>query len=173
MPRYWVGTSGYNYPEWRGSFYPEKHPQKQMLAYYAARLDTVEINYTFYRMPTPRILAGWSAATPDRFRFTLKAPRRITHEARLADCAETARAFCDAAATLEGKLATLLFQLPPFFRKSLDRLASFLDVLPDGAARRSNSGTRRGTRRRLLNAWHHAARRSASPTARSCGRRSR
>ena len=133
MPRYWVGTSGYNYPEWRGSFYPEKHPQKQMLAYYAARLDTVEINYTFYRMPTPKILAGWSAATPDRFRFTLKAPRRITHEARLADCAETARAFCDAAATLEGKLATLLFQLPPFFRKSLDRLASFLDVLPDGA----------------------------------------
>ena len=52
MPRYWVGTSGYNYPEWRGSFYPEKHPQKQMLPYYAARLDTVEINYTFYRMPT-------------------------------------------------------------------------------------------------------------------------
>ncbi len=133
MPRYWVGTSGYNYPEWRGSFYPEKHPQKQMLPYYAARLDTVEINYTFYRIPTPRLLAGWSDITPDHFRFTLKAPRRITHDARLADCADLAQAFCDAAETLEGKLGTMLFQLPPFFRKSLDRLEKFLDLLPDNA----------------------------------------
>ncbi|MXZ71777.1 MAG: DUF72 domain-containing protein [Acidobacteria bacterium] len=133
MPRYWVGTSGYNYPEWRGSFYPEKHPQKKMLPYYAARLDTVEINYTFYRMPTVRLLAGWSEQTPGHFRFTLKAPRRITHEARLANCAETARALCDAAGTLAHKRGTLLFQLPPFFRKSLDRLKGFLDVLPEGA----------------------------------------
>ena len=133
MPRYWVGTSGYNYPEWRGSFYPEKCPQKQMLPYYAGRLDTVEINYTFYRMPTARLLAGWSEVTPDHFRFTLKAPRRITHEARLADCEELTHALCDAAATLGDKRGTLLFQLPPFFRKALDRLRTFLDTLPEGA----------------------------------------
>ena len=79
MPRYRIGTSGYNYTEWKGSFYPEKWPQKKMLPYYAERLDTVEINYTFYRLPTERLLAGWSAATPSGFRFTLKAPRLITH----------------------------------------------------------------------------------------------
>src|SRR6266699_3670007 len=79
----WVGTSGYNYPEWRGSFYPEKLAAAKMLPYYAARFPTVEINYTFYRAPNEKILAGWSAATPDRFKLTLKAPRRITHESWL------------------------------------------------------------------------------------------
>ena len=113
MPRYRVGTSGYNYPEWKGSFYPEKFPQKKMLPYYAERLDTVEINYTFYRLPTQRLLAGWSAVTPAGFRFTLKAPRRITHEARLADCTEITHAFCRAAETLGDKRGALLFQLPP------------------------------------------------------------
>jgi len=131
-PRYRVGTSGYNYPEWKGSFYPEKWPQKKMLAYYAERLDTVEINYTFYRLPTERLLAGWSEATPPDFRFTLKAPRRITHEARLTDCAAVTRAFCDAASTLGEKLGALLFQLPPSFRKNVDVLARFLETLPPG-----------------------------------------
>ena len=78
-----VGTSGYNYAEWKGSFYPEKLSAKRMLPFYAERLSTVEINYTFYRIPTDRLLAGWSEVTPDHFRFTLKAPRRITHLARL------------------------------------------------------------------------------------------
>ena len=132
MPRYRVGTSGYNYPEWRGAFYPEKWPQKKMLPYYAERLDTVEINYTFYRLPTERLLAGWSAATPPGFRFTLKAPRRITHEARLADCESLTGAFCDAAVTLGDKLGALLFQLPPSFRKNVDVLARFLGTLPPG-----------------------------------------
>ena len=132
MPRYRVGTSGYNYAEWKGSFYPEKWPQKKMLPYYAERLDTVEINYTFYRLPTERLLAGWSAATPSGFRFTLKAPRRITHEARLADCESVTGAFCDAALTLGDKLGALLFQLPPWFRKNLDVLARFLDTLSPG-----------------------------------------
>ena len=132
MPRYRVGTSGYNYPEWRGAFYPEKWPQKKMLPYYAERLDTVEINYTFYRLPTERLLAGWSAATPPGFRFTLKAPRRITHEARLADCESLTGAFCDAAVTLGDKLGALLFQLPPSFRKNVDVLARFLGTLPTG-----------------------------------------
>ena len=87
-----VGTSGYNYVEWRGSFYPEKLSPRKMLPFYAERLPTVEINYTFYRMPTERLLAGWSDLTPEHFRFTLKAPRRITHEARLAALGRDAKA---------------------------------------------------------------------------------
>ncbi|MGH8327912.1 MAG: DUF72 domain-containing protein, partial [Steroidobacteraceae bacterium] len=105
----WVGTSGYNYPEWRGSFYPEKFATAKMLPYYAERLATVEINYTFYRSPKPDILAGWSRQTPAGFRFTLKAPKRITHDARLRDCAESLKYFLDTAGTLGPKLAMLLF----------------------------------------------------------------
>src|SRR5256885_13031269 len=76
--RTWVGTSGYNYPEWRGSFYPDKLAAARMLPYYAERFTTVEINYTFYRTPNEKILAGWNRETPPGFRLTLKAPRRIT-----------------------------------------------------------------------------------------------
>jgi uncharacterized protein YecE (DUF72 family) len=126
----WVGTSGYNYPEWRGSFYPEKFATTKMLSYYAERLATVEINYTFYRSPKPEILAGWSAQTPPGFRFTLKAPKRITHDARLRDCAESVRYFLDTANTLGPKLAMLLFQLPPFFKKDLAVFDTFLEALP-------------------------------------------
>src|SRR5690606_4100639 len=79
----WVGTSGYNYPEWKGSFYPADLPASKMLAYYSARFPTVEINYTFYRMPTEKLVTGWAAGTPSPFRFTLKAPKRITHDRRL------------------------------------------------------------------------------------------
>ena len=131
--RFRIGTSGYNYPEWKGSFYPEKFSAKKMLPYYAERLGSVEINYTFYRMPTEKLLSGWSAATPPGFTFTLKAPRRITHDARLRDCAETTRAFCDAAGTLGDKRGALLFQLPPSFKKDLGLLGAFLDTLPPAA----------------------------------------
>lgn len=127
-----VGTSGYNYVEWRGSFYPEKLSPKKMLPFYAERLPTVEINYTFYRMPTERLLAGWSDLTPEHFRFTLKAPRRITHEARLRDAEDPTAAFCGAARSLGSKLGVLLFQLPPYFRKDLSVLDDFLAVLPSG-----------------------------------------
>src|SRR5688572_15982251 len=99
----WVGTSGYNYPEWRGSFYPEKMPTAKMLAYYAERFPTVEINYTYYRVPTPKILEGWSRTVPDTYKLTLKAPKRITHDARLKDCADLVRYFCETAATLGPK----------------------------------------------------------------------
>ena len=132
-PRYWVGTSGYNYNEWKGSFYPEKLSSKKMLPYYAERLSTVEINYTFYRMPTERLLQGWSDVTPAGFTFTLKAPRRITHDARLRDCEDLTRAFCTAAGTLAGKLAVLLFQLPPSFKRDLAVLDRFVSTLPPGA----------------------------------------
>jgi uncharacterized protein YecE (DUF72 family) len=126
----WVGTSGYNYPEWRGSFYPQKLATTKMLAFYAERLATVEINYTFYRSPTPPVLAAWSRQTPPAFRFTLKAPKRITHDARLRDCGEPLRRFVETAATLGGKLGMLLFQLPPFFRKDVAVLDAFLEELP-------------------------------------------
>ena len=125
-----VGTSGYNYLEWRGPFYPEKLPTKDMLGFYAERFSTVEINYTFYRTPTEKVLAGWATAMPAGFVFTLKAPRRITHERRLRDVDESLRLFCDAAVALGAKLGPLLFQLPPNFKKETDRLADLLAMLP-------------------------------------------
>jgi uncharacterized protein YecE (DUF72 family) len=129
-----VGTSGYNYAEWKGSFYPPDLPAARMLEYYAARFSVVEINATFYRMPTPKILAGWAAATPEGFVFALKAPQRITHWARLRDVDEPVRFFCDAARTLGGKLGPLLFQLPPNLPKDSSRLADLLALLPAGLA---------------------------------------
>jgi uncharacterized protein YecE (DUF72 family) len=125
----WVGTSGYNYPEWKGSFYPEKFPAAKMLPYYAERLRTVEINYTFYRIPNTKILAGWDRETPPGFRLTLKAPKRITHIAKLRDCADLMQYFLKTAATLGPKLGALLFQLPPYFRKDLAVLDDFLRLL--------------------------------------------
>jgi len=129
MPAF-IGTSGYNYPEWRGSFYPEKFSTAKMLPYYAERLTTVEINYTFYRMPNAKILAGWNAETPEGFRFALKAPKRITHDKRLKDVAEPLRYFLDTARTLGAKLGPILFQLPPNFKKDLSRLGDLLTLLP-------------------------------------------
>ena len=128
----WVGTSGYNYPEWKGSFYPDTIPASKMLPYYAERFPTVEINYTFYRAPTEKSLQGWDAATPDRFKLTLKAPRRITHDARLRDCAESVRRFIDTASILGSKLGVLLFQLPPYLKKDVTLFDAFLDPFPPG-----------------------------------------
>ena len=128
----WVGTSGYNYPEWKGSFYPQKMPAAKMLPYYAERLSTVEINYTFYRIPNQKILAGWSRETPEGFRLTLKAPKRITHIAKLKDCGELLQYFLKTAATLGPKLGAILFQLPPYLRKDLAVLDEFTSQLPQG-----------------------------------------
>ncbi len=130
--KFWVGTSGYNYPEWRGSFYPEKFPAAKMLAFYAERFNTVEVNYTFYRMPTPALLEGWAKGTPEGFAFTLKAPRRITHDAKLQRCEDIAQSFCRTARTLGSKLAVLLFQLPPTFKRDDAVLKNFLELLPEG-----------------------------------------
>ena len=125
-----VGTSGYNYAEWKGTFYPADLSAAKMLPYYAARFPTVEINATFYRMPTPKTLAGWAAATPEPFVLALKAPQRITHFARLRGVDDPLRFFCDTARTLGPKLGPLLFQLPPNFKKDLDRLGTTLALLP-------------------------------------------
>lgn len=126
----WIGTSGYNYPEWKGSFYPETLPAAKMLPYYAERLPTVEINYTYYRAPTESILQGWARATPERFKLTLKAPKRITHDARLKECGERVRQFLDTAQVLGSKLGAVLFQFPPTFKKELGVFDAFLAELP-------------------------------------------
>ena len=126
----YVGTSGYNYPEWKGSFYPQNLAASKMLPYYGERFSTVEINYTFYRMPTAKLVTGWAAQVPSDFKFTLKAPKRITHDRKLRDVADLVRGFCDAAAELGSQLGALLFQLAPSFRKDLGVLDDFLAVLP-------------------------------------------
>jgi uncharacterized protein YecE (DUF72 family) len=127
-----AGTSGFSYKEWLGKFYPEKLPGAEMLRYYAARLATVEINNTFYRMPAEAMLANWAAEVPPAFTFTLKAPRRITHELRLKEAESNVAEFLRRAATLGDKLGVILFQLPPFLRKDLPRLQAFLELLPPG-----------------------------------------
>jgi uncharacterized protein YecE (DUF72 family) len=126
----WTGTSGYNYPEWKGSFYPADLPAARMLPYYAARFPTVEINYTFYRMPNEKLVSGWAAQTPSPYKLTLKAPRRITHDNRLTNCRTLVDGFCRVAASLGDKLGALLFQLPPNFRKDTVTLDAFLAELP-------------------------------------------
>lgn len=130
----WVGTSGYNYPEWKGTFYPADLPAARMLSFYSERFSVVEINATFYRMPTEKSLAGWADATPPGFRFALKAPQRITHFARLRNVDEPVRYFSDVAQTLADKLGPLLFQLPPNFVQDLGRLSDLLALVPPGLA---------------------------------------
>ena len=128
----WIGTSGYNYPEWKGSFYPSDLPTSKMLAYYVERFSTVEINYSFYRMPSEKTLTEWAAIAPEGFTFTLKAPRSITHVARLRDCKELVELFCTRVQTLGPKLGVLLFQLPPWLKKDEELLDTFIDWLaPD------------------------------------------
>jgi uncharacterized protein YecE (DUF72 family) len=125
-----AGTSGFSYKEWKGSFYPKELAADGMLRYYAERFPTVEINNTFYRMPDEGMLSRWASDVPDRFAFTLKAPRRITHDKRLKDVAEHVGEFLRRAARLGAKLGPLLFQLPPSLRKDLALLGHFLESLP-------------------------------------------
>jgi uncharacterized protein YecE (DUF72 family) len=125
-----TGTSGYSYQEWKGSFYPEKLAAEGMLRYYAERFPTVEINNTFYRMPAEGMLSRWADEVPAHFAFTLKAPRRITHDKRLKEAESELAELLRRAARLGAKLGPLLFQLPPSLRKDLAVLGDFLDNLP-------------------------------------------
>ncbi len=128
--RWLAGTSGYSYKEWRGSFYPDDIKPEDMLTYYAGQLPAVEINNTFYRMPRTHVLEGWAESVPEAFRFVIKATRRITHHARLANAEEPIGYLAKGVAVLEDKLGAVLFQLPPFLRKDRERLETFLDVWP-------------------------------------------
>jgi len=123
------GTSGYNYEPWRGPFYPEDLPKSKMLPYYASRFDTVEINYSFYRRPTAKLLEGWAAQVPERFRFALKAWQRITHQTRLRE-PELAAEFTETARSLGLRLAPILYQLPPNLKADVPLLRDFLLRLP-------------------------------------------
>jgi uncharacterized protein YecE (DUF72 family) len=129
-----VGTSGFSYVEWKGSFYPAGLPDGEMLKSYSERLSSVEINNTFYRMPQPALLDGWNqkVAAASTFRFALKAPRSITHISRLKDAADGTAYFLKVAATLGERLGPILFQLPPFLRKDAGVLRDFLALLPPG-----------------------------------------
>ena len=127
-----VGTSGYSYPEWRGTFYPERFPPARMLAHYAERFHTVELNNTFYRMPTAKTIAAWDQDTPPGFVFALKVPRRITHIARLRDVDRPFRYLLDTVGALGLKLGPLLLQLPPTLRKDAARLGDCLALVPPG-----------------------------------------
>jgi uncharacterized protein YecE (DUF72 family) len=129
-----AGTSGYSYPEWRGHFYPEKLAPKDMLRFYGERFRTVEINNTFYRMPTPALLEGWAAQVPDDFTFALKAPRRITHILRLREVGDLVMHLVQTSdAALGPRGGPFLFQLPPFLRKDAGLLRDFLSVVPGEA----------------------------------------
>jgi uncharacterized protein YecE (DUF72 family) len=126
-----AGASGYSFKEWKGTFYPEKMKPEEMLAYYCARLPTVEINNTFYRMPAVSMLENWAATVPEAFRFSIKASRAITHMARMkAEAAESVAYLYKNLAALGPKLGAVLFQLPPNLAKDLPRLTAFLAMLP-------------------------------------------
>jgi len=121
-----VGTSGFAYKEWKGSFYPEKLPRKKYLSYYAEHFRTTEINNTFYRMPTAKLCEGWYAEVPENFSFTLKLSQRITHFKRLKNVDDEMNYFLDSAASLKEKLGPILVQLPPNFKIDLELLEDFL-----------------------------------------------
>lgn len=125
-----VGTSGYSYKEWKGSFYPAKLPASEMLGFYTMRFTTVEINNTFYRMPDEKVLAEWLPKVPDSFTFSLKMPRRISHVKRLRDTESDLAEFLRRTSILGNKLGPLLVQLPPFMKLDLPTLEQFLVSLP-------------------------------------------
>ncbi|HEX2832424.1 MAG TPA: DUF72 domain-containing protein [Thermoanaerobaculia bacterium] len=127
-----TGTSGYSYKEWKGTFYPSDLPASKMLSFYAGHFGSVEINATFYRMPEAKTLAKWATEVPDTFTFVLKAPQRITHQKKLVGIEDDLHFFFDTAATLGSQLGPILFQLPPYFKKDIDKLRGLLSRLPEG-----------------------------------------
>lgn len=132
MARFWIGTSGYGAKDWRGVFYPENLPEEELLRYYSERFPTVEFSAPFHRMPNIRTVQGWAKESAADFAFSLKAPRRITHDLQLRDAADPLTSFCDTVRVLRDKLGALLFQVPPFVRKDVSRLEDFLHQMPPG-----------------------------------------
>jgi uncharacterized protein YecE (DUF72 family) len=131
----YVGTSGYSYKEWKGTFYPEDLPDKKMLRFYGERFRSVEINNTFYRMPKPSMLEAWAAEVPADFKFVIKASQQITHFKQLKDADDSLSYLLEVTTSLDQRLGPLLFQLPPHLKKDASRLRDFLALLP--ASRRA------------------------------------
>src|SRR6266700_3111115 len=125
----YVGTSGYSYKEWKGTFYPEDLSERQMLHFYGERFRAVEINNTFYRMPKASVLEAWAAEVPEYFKFVIKASQRITHMHRLKDAGDSVSYLLKTVTSLRERLGPLLFQLPPFLKKDAPRLKEFLGLL--------------------------------------------
>jgi uncharacterized protein YecE (DUF72 family) len=125
---FWIGCSGWAYPTWKPEFYPPKTPAKTMLQYYATQLNSVEVNYTFRQLPSPTTIDGWLAQSGVDFRFSFKAPQRITHIKRLKDCSDALSVFYAALLPVirAARMGVILFQLPPNFKADLERLAGFL-----------------------------------------------
>ncbi|HKT47839.1 MAG TPA: DUF72 domain-containing protein, partial [Candidatus Acidoferrales bacterium] len=132
MGNLYAGTSGWSYPSWKPEFYPEKLAPKKFLNYYATRLNSVELNYTFRRFPTEKLLRGWIEETPGHFKFAVKANQKITHVSRLRNVGDFTMDFVKALQPLDenGRLACVLFQLPPFLKRDASLLQDFLGVLP-------------------------------------------
>ena len=159
----YVGTSGYSYKEWKGNFYPEDMSAKGMLHYYGERFRTVEINNTFYRMPSVSVLETWAGDVPADFKFVLKASRQITHMKRLKDAADSVSYLLEAAGALKEHLGPLLFQLPPNLKKDVPRLSEFLALLPSSVELRLNFAIRRGSTKRSSGCCAITGPRCASP----------
>lgn len=134
MSSVYAGTSGWSYASWKPKFYPAKLASAKFLGYYAGRLNTVEVNYTFRAFPSEKLLTGWVAQTPENFRFAIKAHQSITHIKRLQDAEESVARFVKALEPLRqaGRLGPILFQLPPFLKCNTERLGNFLQSIPEG-----------------------------------------
>lgn len=132
--RAYLGTSGFSYPGWKGTFYPEKISGGEMLGFYAGKLSSVELNNTFYRMPRRSVFEGWRDKTPEHFRFAVKASRRITHFKKLRECEELLAYLSEGLSVLGPRLGCVLFQLPPTLTADLDLLTTFIGQLPDRMA---------------------------------------
>ena len=143
-----IGTSGWHYKHWVGTFYPERFPASRMLEFYAQRFDTVELNNTFYKLPSESALHSWRDGTPPGFLFAVKGSRFLTHMKKLKDPEAGLQRFFERADLLIPKLGPALFQLPPFWERDEGRLDAFLDALPP--RRRYAFEFRNET-------WHHPA----------------
>lgn len=131
MSSTWIGTSGFQYPEWKSAFYPSDLPAKRMLSYYAERFNSTEINYSFRQIPSTATLSRWNDATPPRFKFSFKAPQRVSHYARLKGCADIFLELVNSVSAMKRKAGPILVQLPPNFKKDASRLVGFLGEVAD------------------------------------------
>lgn len=132
MPSYYIGTSGWHYDHWRGRFYPSELPKSKWLDFYSVHFSTVELNNSFYRLPSEKAFVNWRDSSPPSFSFAVKVSRFITHIKKLRNAEEPLKNFLDRACFLEGKLGPLLYQLPPNMKRNDEVLTDFLSLLPTG-----------------------------------------